>query len=250
MPLNNIKQLLKDLGLSESEVVLYLAALQIGPSSVQDIAKSAGISRTAAYDLIEALQKRGLFSFSVRGKKKYFVAEEPQKLIAHFEREAREHEEKLHELKMSIQMLVQSAGGEKPVVKYFEGSEALYAYFQELFEQMPEEQIMITNYEEMYKTVDFSMLSAVRKKSDKLETSVKILHVGESKLKKPTAEYCRLPLSLDDKVKGEISVFNDTIAMVTFSGKLITVIIKSKQLASMQRVLLESMWGACSRIGR
>ena len=50
-----IDQILVQLGLQETEARFYLAALELGPASVRDVAAKAGISRTNAYDVFARL---------------------------------------------------------------------------------------------------------------------------------------------------------------------------------------------------
>ena len=64
-------KLLTELGLTPTETRVYLSSLKSGPTSVQEIAKRAKLSRTATYDVIAALQERGLMSTFDRGKKKF-----------------------------------------------------------------------------------------------------------------------------------------------------------------------------------
>ena len=68
------------LGLNEKEAKVYLAALELGKSSVQNIAKKADVNRATTYVVIEALIKRGLMSSANENKKQYFIAEAPEKL--------------------------------------------------------------------------------------------------------------------------------------------------------------------------
>ena len=50
-----IDQVLMDIGLHETEVRFYLAALELGQAPMRDIARKAGISRTNAYDVFSRL---------------------------------------------------------------------------------------------------------------------------------------------------------------------------------------------------
>ncbi|HEX9113717.1 MAG TPA: helix-turn-helix domain-containing protein, partial [Nitrospirota bacterium] len=54
--------LLRSLGFTDSESKIYLISLEMGPSSVQDIAKKADVSRVTTYAVIESLAKHGLMS--------------------------------------------------------------------------------------------------------------------------------------------------------------------------------------------
>ena len=68
---------LRKLGLKEKEVRIYLAGLELGPNTVQNIAQKAGVTRPTCYEIIQSLEERGLFSQEQRGKKRYFAAQSP-----------------------------------------------------------------------------------------------------------------------------------------------------------------------------
>src|SRR4051812_25054594 len=71
---------IEDLGLSQKEARVYLANLMLGPATVQKIADQSGIKRVTTYVILESLNNLGLVSQSTKGKKTYFVAEEPSHL--------------------------------------------------------------------------------------------------------------------------------------------------------------------------
>jgi sugar-specific transcriptional regulator TrmB len=78
---------LLNLGLSQKEAEVYLATLQLGQATVQNIAKKAEINRTTAYTHIKNLIARGLIGTSEKFGKQYFVAEKPEKLKFLFEQQ-------------------------------------------------------------------------------------------------------------------------------------------------------------------
>ena len=74
------QQLLQKLGFSGNEAKVYLAALEMGLSSAQDIAEKAGIKRTTGYSVLSYLVNRGVVGKTkVKGKTR-FLAEPPQSL--------------------------------------------------------------------------------------------------------------------------------------------------------------------------
>ena len=73
---------LQQLGLSDKEAKTYLASLELGPVSVQEIAKKSGLKRPTVYFAIEQLIKMGLMSSFEKGKKRYFSAESPERLVS------------------------------------------------------------------------------------------------------------------------------------------------------------------------
>lgn len=112
----NINETLALFNLDEKESAIYLAALETGIATAREIAKRAGIQRTYFYDLSEKLLKLGLLQQISKGKKRYFQAAEPEKLLEM-------EEERLAELKNTLPELkaLQNTRGKKPKVYFFEG---------------------------------------------------------------------------------------------------------------------------------
>jgi sugar-specific transcriptional regulator TrmB len=112
----NINKTLALFNLDEKESALYLASLELGESTAREIAKKAAIQRTYFYDLSEKLMQMGLLQQISRGKKRYFQAVEPERLLEL-------QEDKLQELKNALPELkaLQNTKGQKPKVYFFEG---------------------------------------------------------------------------------------------------------------------------------
>lgn len=75
------KEVLKELGLSDGEIKVYLALLKLGPSAVNKITKITEQHRTTVYDFLEHLSKKGLVSYVIKNKTKYYKIADPDKLI-------------------------------------------------------------------------------------------------------------------------------------------------------------------------
>lgn len=72
--------LIQVFGLTPYEARIYLASVHIGAALIGQIAKAANISRTAAYPPIAALLEKGLMGITSIGKRKYYVAVQPERL--------------------------------------------------------------------------------------------------------------------------------------------------------------------------
>ncbi|MDD3647902.1 MAG: helix-turn-helix domain-containing protein, partial [Candidatus Dojkabacteria bacterium] len=75
-----INSVLKKLDLNEKEVHIYLALIQSGPSSVQNISRATSISRSTVYQRIENLRKAGLVVFEFGEKGQVVRAIHPDRL--------------------------------------------------------------------------------------------------------------------------------------------------------------------------
>ena len=116
---------LRKLGLREKEVRIYLAGLELGPSPVKDIAKAAKITRPTTYEIIRSLEEKGLFEEIKKGKKRYFLAQSPDKILGILRIQKREIEEKEREFIRIIAALEAKYSKEKGEIKIYKGENGL-----------------------------------------------------------------------------------------------------------------------------
>ena len=76
----NLELLLQSLGLSKTQAQLYLAALQLGPSSAIQLGQKLNFSRQLMYDLLPGMIERGFIKQVTVGKRHFFQAVDPQVL--------------------------------------------------------------------------------------------------------------------------------------------------------------------------
>ena len=73
--------LLTNLGLTKSEVRVYLGLLRFNASSASEISENTGIYRKNVYDALNRLIKKGLVSSAKVETKRIFYAANPQRLL-------------------------------------------------------------------------------------------------------------------------------------------------------------------------
>ncbi len=244
----DVLKLFSSLGLTPTESKIYLASLGLGPNSVQEIAKKAKLSRTATYAAIEVLQKRGLMSTFERGKKKFFAAEEPENALAHFRGHVKQMEQQIDVLQRALPEVKLMAGGERPSVRFYEGTEALQALFTDAERSGSPFMYEVSNYEDIYNFLDSNVLSKARQLVDPKKATVRILHNGTSRFPKSGVEYARLPEGIAD-FHGDIWIYANRVAFVTFVGKIMCVIMENQAFADTARALFEAAW-KISKVGK
>jgi DNA-binding MarR family transcriptional regulator len=111
---------LRNLGLSEKEAKIYLALLQLGPSTPYQIAKKAELKRPTAYVIAEELVEKGLIVHVPGEEKKRYIARTPDAFIE-------EQSEKLQAARAILPELrsFQKGTAEKPSIMYYEGAEGV-----------------------------------------------------------------------------------------------------------------------------
>jgi len=116
----NLKDKLVDIGLGEKESAVYLAALELGPSSIWNIHKKAGIKRSTCYLIMEGFVKSGFASKSFDNKRTIFTVVKPRDLLTLFK--GREEIFK-KSLPLFDALLIKSK--EKPNIQMFQGIEGV-----------------------------------------------------------------------------------------------------------------------------
>lgn len=111
------EELLK-LGLSESEIEVYLTLLELGHSTVGQIQKKTKLYRSAIYEALHRLQQKGIVAYALAGKKRYFAAADPSTLLDFLDTK----ESELKKQRSSIEKLLPTLRLKKEVAKQEQGS--------------------------------------------------------------------------------------------------------------------------------
>ena len=222
----------------ESEIKVYLKALESGPSAVADLSKAAGLSRQATYVAIKELTARGVFSSVLKGKKMLYAAESPDKLLAYIKSRREKMADMIKEVEESIPELKQMVSKDFPTVKMFEGREGIGAILEEL-KLLPNktEIFEISDLNSMYKLLKPEDLLALRNKLKVKKATIKGIYLGGASRKVADVQRAFLP----EKTGGfgcNVGVYGNKIIMVTFSGKIISIIIDNENLAKTLRLIL------------
>ena len=73
-------EILKQVGLTETEVKVYITLLEIGPNLASTISKKANVERAVTYHTLEKLTRKSVIGYVIKENRKYFSACEPEKL--------------------------------------------------------------------------------------------------------------------------------------------------------------------------
>ena len=235
-------------GFSDKEAAVYLAALQLGLSSIQDISEKSNVNRATTYLIINGLIKRGLISSFIKDGRNRFAAESPDKLLSLLRLQKRELEEKECELSAIMPKLlaIHNIEGDKPQIRYLEGFEGV-ASVMKVFEETEGEFIQVVNIDEVDQLRSFFQYRA--KHLDSLrehKVSYRVLAVmNEPDFSKvPSLPGGEVRLIPTDKfpLKGDISVRGNNVFMYSFQEKMIGIVITSVDLANTIRQLFNVAW--------
>lgn len=245
MASKDIKTVLTELGLTETEARVYMAMLELGATSVQNIAKKADISRTAAYDIIAALQEKGLASTFNKGKKKYFAAEEPDQLQRYFRSRVEDMKSQMSALRSLLPEMRLMQVGDRPRVRYYTGVEGLRALYRDIASVRVKEIFEFVDMDQTFDALDEETLLKLRASADIANIEAKVLHRGEVRHPRPKSEY-RLMSESMGVFDGIVWIYSNRVAFINLLGDFEAVILESTVFADSMRAMFLSAWN-CSK---
>jgi sugar-specific transcriptional regulator TrmB len=240
----DVKHTLTKLGLTDSEARVYLSMLKLGEHGVQQIARESKISRTAAYEIVNALQKKGLVSEITRGKKTVFAAEDPEKLEAYFEQRIKDIHTELDTLRrITPELRVMQGGGDKSRVRFFTGEEGLKALYRDVELVAPRELLELLNIDAVYQYLDAKLLVNARTVINYDRTRVKMLHRGQPRRHSKNVHLRRCPDEAGE-YQGDIWIYANRIAYINFVTRLEVVIVDNQIFADTMRAMFMAAWNS------
>ncbi|EKD24219.1 MAG: Transcriptional regulator, TrmB [uncultured bacterium] len=129
-----LEKTLLQLGLDEKEASIYLAALSLGPSSIQNISKKSGVNRSTIYTFLSELKSKNLISETISGRKRLFVATDPEELKGLLVRQQAALDKIMPELKGLFNI---EAG--RPKIRFFETLPEIKQIHLSLLDEGPKE---------------------------------------------------------------------------------------------------------------
>lgn len=144
--MNMDETLLLQAGLTEGEIKVYLALLDLGESKTGPIIKKSRISSSKVYDILNKLIEKGLVSSVTKENIKYFNSADPKRILDYVRAKEKILAEKRGELEKIIPQLAlrKQVNENAPYATVFEGIKGIKtAYTQMLNELKKGEEIQV-----------------------------------------------------------------------------------------------------------
>ncbi len=122
---------LTDFGLEKNEATVYLASLSLGPTTILKLANQSGVNRTTVYEIVEALEHKGLMKKEIHGLKTLFSPEHPDRLENTLSRKREALTKLLPELESKYHLK-----GSGSTIKYYEGLSAIKNLYGDLAHEL------------------------------------------------------------------------------------------------------------------
>ncbi len=243
--LSNIIKTLKSVGFTDKEIKVYLACLELGKSSVIQIARRAQIRRTTAYSVIESLLTKGVLSKHEDKKGQKFSAESPEKLLNILQ----EKQTELLKIIPNLLAITKAESSIKPEVKFYQGKEGLKAVYEDtlLSCEKGNELLGYFSGEDVYNLLPDYTPNYIKRRIAKgikargIASDSKVTRKHKSRDKKELRQSKlvgkgKLPICI------EKNIYKDKVAFMNFRGFPFGVIVKSPQIAKSERAIFDLLW--------
>lgn len=240
---------LQDIGLNEKEAKVYLASLELGQSTVQDIAKKADVNRATTYFIIESLMKSGLMSSFHKGKKQYFVAADPDRLSDILKQEKTRIEKNELNLKKFLPQLESIASRhEGPVVKYYEGKEGLLTMSEELLRKAKSDIMMAYSVDAVNSVFTEKERESARERRVGKGVKTKVIYTYKDGILESTADGERRKVPMEKfPLNCDIAIYDDYVRIASLGKRLVGIVIEDKEIANSLRSIFKLAWEAAEK---
>lgn len=232
---------LKEFGLSENEIVVYVALLKTGNVTANRIARKTGMKRSTTYDNLNILTNKGLVSRITKDKVNFYEAADPGKIVRLLE----ERKEKVRKIVPKLQSIKESAK-EKIGATFFEGKKGIVTVLNDVLDEGEDflfygsrrmALIALQYYPDNFiekRANRKIMVKAVLSEEDRNDPAYKDKRIFDvSKL--------RFSKELN-QIETNVFIYSDRVAFITSGENLAGIIVKNKELVLQQRRIFDMLW--------
>jgi sugar-specific transcriptional regulator TrmB len=235
--------ILEDIGLSRSQIQVYLSLNEIGSTSSGRIIRKTNLQNSVVYNALNQLIEKGLVSFSFKGKRKIFCATNPENLITFIE-------DKKEKIKSLVNNLKKKESPFKQESQLFIGWKGVYNAFNTILKVLPKGSEYIgfaAALEEQYSKESQRFFQEFQKKRANMKYNIKLIANESAREQIDTfGYYSKFGKPKYRFVNGfapvGLIIFGTNILQVAFDKNPIAVIINSKEMAESYRKFFYNMW--------
>ena len=232
---------LKEYGLTDKEIKVYLELLPLGSINLQEVAKRLPYPRTTVYNTLSYLHEKGLVSTIVKRGVAYYSAVEPEKI----EDKLREKTKLIESIMPQLKSL-KSSEKMPSSVEIYEGFKGIFTILSDVF-KVKQQTYYFGGY---VKSLDILKHLPGHARTMRLERGIHariIIDPADEDIFH-TAKYKKLTeMRFLDSLKdfpAMIFVYGDKVAMFTVRGDLVGVIISNKEFAEAMKMVFEVYWAS------
>jgi len=248
-----LQEIFQAIGLKEEETRVYLALIEVGPSTAGALIKKLGVPRASLYGYLERLQDAGCVRQSSRNNVKLFIAEAGEKLDFIYKRRIEELEIKRKSLQTFLPELQKRAGLSlmSPKMTTFEGTQGLQSALEDVLLYPDTQTYVMWPIKASLEAVTADFLYWHNKERIKRNISIEVVWPRKQLIdfkRYPflggTAEFLREIRQAPDAVDFTMGywIYGDKIVFTSSRAESFGFTIESRELVNLQRTLHKAVW--------
>ncbi len=241
-----IQNQLRLVGLNHSEITVYLFLLENGLATPPAVARGTRITRTNCYNILEELQTKGLIEEQAVGKRKAYLAKDPEAILRALEQKKEAIARILPDLR-GLYTLQKN----KPKIRYYDGLEQIKEIYlstlvytkvyglgstNKLTELMPEFYTYHLNEVKNRGIVWYDILS----RSSELKGAPEMKDILRG-----LYEAHFLPQKYHD-FPTDILIYGENIALITLEEPIFGTVLSNKLLSKTFAIIFDVLWHVTS----
>ncbi|MBU1029306.1 hypothetical protein KKE28_03830 [Patescibacteria group bacterium] len=244
----NLVKELEEIGLSEKEARIYLAALELGPATAQQIATKALINRPTTYIMIESLTKKGLMSSYRKGKKTMFDPSPPTQLkyiLANQKRILEKRQTQIENLILRLSNKTSTTAQNKAAVTLIEGIEGVIDFQNSVLQMSTDHEIFeLVNIDESKKYIPKDVFADDLRNTIKSLYRIKCLYTSDEKvaLDKLGENIIFKSIKTDDKIDAELIIYGQKATFIIYNDPPSVLTISSSAIAKTLSAIFNVAW--------
>ena len=245
--MNALKSSLKTIGFSDKKAAIYITLLQLGESSIIDIAKKAGLKRTTVYNILPELIADGYVQRTGRGKRHRYYVDDVRNLV----RLAQDRDRLIAGLVPQLEA-IHNILPSKPKISYYEGLGGMKSIYQDTLDSLHagDELLSYTGLQDFSRLVpdDYATWYVAERVKRKIRARIIAVDSPASQewKKRDTASLreTRLVSSRQFTFNADMEIYGHKVAILSYRENFLGVIIASRDISDMHRSAFELMWSA------
>ncbi len=238
------KNILRQIGFTDSEILIYLAAIQYGPMTVIELAKHSGLTRQMVYTLLPRLEKESLMKEVRSDSKRLFAATDPKLLEDRVNMIARDVRYVIPQLQM-----MHSENAMLPIMTVYDNPLSIRELYRRFMkEAVPEEDVRLWVTNKVWVSMDADYLRTFVhfKNKHRIRDLIIAPDTKESRsyakeMFQPYSEYRFLKDHWN--TNAEKWIWRDIIVYLTISDEATNlIVVESPALAAIERAGFDAVW--------
>jgi sugar-specific transcriptional regulator TrmB len=243
-----LQTVIEQLGYPPNQAKIYLASLRTGEATVTEIAVKVRIPRTTVSQVLELMQRRGLMHSYTKHNKRYWVAENPDKL----ELILKEREEAFQSILPNLHTLQKNARGEAPAIEVLTGVEQIQQIMEDIITTKHHIRSMVS-WDDFIEYMGMQYIEDYIERRVAHSLQMRLITVRSdtsAKLKALDAKQMRHTRYLPNQIElRRVSnfIYGDKVAMISFNRKKPTgILLEDRDVVHAMDIYFESLWLQCS----